>query len=427
MGAAPESVGPLVLPPLPSDSARRNRGRLLAARPHAITPISPTLFLVRSPSTHRAHRVRCFADRWTCTCPDFLARGLPCKHAFAVDARVRGLPLSTEPPPAARPTYAQNWPAYTQGQLSEFRLVHALLADLVTDVADPRPPTGFGRPRLRFSDLLFCSVQKVYTQLSLRRAYGHFEMAADLHQIRQAPSFVQPSLLFRREDVTPLLLALILRSALPLADLESTFAVDASGYRTTSFGAYCQETHGPSRANTWRKAHLVVGTATHVVPAVIVTEGTGADVVQFAPLLRSVTEAGFTVREVCADKAYLSRSNLDAARSVGVQPYIPFKSNSSGRAEGSSAWRELYRLFHEQRAEFDHHFHRRSNVESVFGAMKKKLGETLKSRAPIAQINELLAKVLAYNLTVLVHEMFEHRRVPDFLRRVAIPRELATR
>ena len=196
MGAAPVSVGPLALPPLPSDSARRNRGRLLAARPHAITPISPTLFLVRSPSTHRAHRVRCFADRWTCTCPDFLARGLPCKHAFAVDARVRGLPLSTEPPPAARPTYAQNWPAYTQGQLSEFRLVHALLADLVTDVADPRPPTGFGRPRLRFSDLLFCSVQKVYTQLSLRRAYGHFEMAADLHQIRQAPSFVQPSLLF---------------------------------------------------------------------------------------------------------------------------------------------------------------------------------------------------------------------------------------
>ena len=75
---------------------------------------------------------------------------------------------------------------------------------------------------------------------------------------------------------------------------------------------------------------------------------------------------------------------------------------------------------------FDHHFHRRSNVESVFGAMKKKLGETLKSRAPIAQINELLAKVLAYNFTVLVHQMFEHRRVPDFLRRVAIPRELAT-
>lgn len=328
--------------------------------------------------------------------------------------------------PVPRPTYSQNWPAYTQGQLSEFRLVHTLLADLVTEVADPRPPTGFGRPRLRFSDLLFCSVQKVYTQLSLRRAYGHFERAADLHQIRRAPSFVQPSLLFRREDVTPVLLALIVRSALPLAELESTYAIDASGYRTTSFGAYCQETHGPSRTNTSRKAQIVVGTATHIVPAVIVTEGSGADVVQFAPLLRKGTGAGFTVREVCADKAYLSRSNLDAARSAGVRAYIPFKSNSQGRAEGSPDWRELYRLFQEQRAKFEHHFHRRSNAESVFGAMKKKLGETLKSRTPIAQINELLAKVLAYNLTVLVHEMFEHRQVPDFLRRASVPRALAT-
>ena len=183
MDAAPEPVRPLSLPPLPSDPARRHRGLLLAARPRAITPISPTLFLVRSPSSRRAYRVRCFADRWTCTCPDFLARDRPCKHAFAVDARVRGLPLPTEPPPAARPTYAQNWSAYTQGQLSEFRLVHALLADLVTEVADPRPPTGFGRPRLRFSDLHFCSVQKVYTQLSLRRAHGHSELAADLHQV----------------------------------------------------------------------------------------------------------------------------------------------------------------------------------------------------------------------------------------------------
>jgi hypothetical protein len=30
-------------------------------------------------------------------------------------------------------------------------------------------------------------------------------------------------------------------------------------------------------------------------------------------------------------------------------------------------------------------------------------------------VNELLAKVLAYNLTVLIHEIFEHGVVPDFL------------
>ena len=153
--------------------------------------------------------------------------------------------------------------------------------------------------------------------------------------------------------------------------------MDASGYRTISIGAYCQENHGLSRINTWRKEHLVVGKTTHVVPVAIVPVGSGTDTVQFALLLRSVTEAGITVRMACGDKAYPPRSNLDAAHSVGAQAYIPFKSNSFGRAKGSPARKERYRLFQEQCAEFDHHFHRRSNVESVFGSMMKKLGETL--------------------------------------------------
>jgi hypothetical protein len=44
-----------------------------------------------------------------------------------------------------------------------------------------------------------------------------------------------------------------------------------------------------------------------------------------------------------------------------------------------------------------------------------KFGETLKSRDRVAQTNELLAKLTAYNITVLIHEMFEHGVIPDFL------------
>ncbi len=55
-------------------------------------------------------------------------------------------------------------------------------------------------------------------------------------------------------------------------------------------------------------------------------------------------------------------------------------------------------------------------MESVFSALKRKFGETLKSRNYTAQVNELLAKILAYNLTVVIHEIFEHGIVPDFLR-----------
>ncbi|EQD55861.1 transposase IS4 family protein, partial [mine drainage metagenome] len=361
---------------------------------------------------------------WTCSCPDFALRQLPCKRAFALHAFLTRLPLPTPSPAPPRPTYPQDWPAYTRAQLSEFRLFHALLSDLTASLVDPRPPQSRGRPRLPFPDLLFCALQKVYLQKSLRRVYGQFELAAYLHHIQHVPSFVMPSVLFQREDLTPILTDLVARSAQPLSRLESTFAVDASGYRTTSFGAYCQETHGPSRANVWMKAHVIVGVATHTIPAVVVTSGTSADCLQFSTLVQTVARAGFTLREICADKAYLSRENLEMAKTLGAHPYIPFKVGSTSQAQGSTMWKEMFHFFHEHRGEFEEHYHARSNVEAVFASVKRKLGETLVSKDVVARGNELLAKMLVYNLTVLVHEMYEHRLIPEFLRRPTVPNEL---
>jgi transposase len=53
------------------------------------------------------------------------------------------------------------------------------------------------------------------------------------------------------------------------------------------------------------------------------------------------------------------------------------------------------------------HYHKRSNVETTFSSIKKKLGETLKSKNKTAQINELLCKIIAYNITVLIQETTE--------------------
>jgi hypothetical protein len=58
--------------------------------------------------------------------------------------------------------------------------------------------------------------------------------------------------------------------------------------------------------------------------------------------------------------------------------------------------------------------HKRSNVESTFGAIKKKFGDKLKSKNRVAQENELLCKLIAYNMTVVIHEMFELGIKPDF-------------
>lgn len=75
----------------------------------------------------------------------------------------------------------------------------------------------------------------------------------------------------------------------------------------------------------------------------------------------------------------------------------------------------MYHYFVLNHDEFLEHYHKRSNVEATNAAIKCKFGETLKSKNPTAQVNELLAKIVAYNLTVVVHEMYENRIGPNFL------------
>jgi len=53
------------------------------------------------------------------------------------------------------------------------------------------------------------------------------------------------------------------------------------------------------------------------------------------------------------------------------------------------------------------HYNKRSNVETSFMALKRKFGDTLKAKNPVSQANELLCKVVAYNVVTLVHEYHE--------------------
>lgn len=322
----------------------------------------------------------------------------------------------TPVPLPRRPTYAQNWPAYNRAQLAEERLFPRLLSELVFPLKDPRPTASTGRPRLPLSDTLFCALLKVNSQLSLRRAYGRFEDARTHRHIRTLPSFVQPSLLFRREDLTASFHELIATSARPLADWERRFAVDATGLRTTSFGSYCQEAHGASRQNIWLKLHVILGIESQIIPGVVVTASNENDTPQFPALVEAARGAGFQLHEILGDKGYLSRRNMDVAGAVGATPYIPFKKDSTGMAAGSAMWHRMYRFFTDHREEFEHHYHQRSNVEATFAALKKKLGETLRSKDPVARVNEVLAKVICHNLMVLIHEMHEHQISPRFLR-----------
>lgn len=46
--------------------------------------------------------------------------------------------------------------------------------------------------------------------------------------------------------------------------------------------------------------------------------------------------------------------------------------------------------------------------------MKRKLGDSIRSKTPTAMVNEVLCKILAYNICCVIHEMHELGIKPDF-------------
>jgi transposase len=108
---------------------------------------------------------------------------------------------------------------------------------------------------------------------------------------------------------------------------------------------------------------------------------------------------------VSADKAYGSQKNFDAVAALGGEAFIAFKQNTTGECGGTLA--KMYHYFRFKQDEYLKHYHKRSNVESTFSAIKRKLGAEVRSRTDVAMKNEALCKLIAHNLCVLIQESHE--------------------
>jgi transposase len=343
----------------------------------------------------------------SCTCPDFETRGCTCKHQYAVEftrhrvLRSDGTILTTD---TVRVTYTQDWPSYNAAQTQEKEVVEALLKGLCDGITQPQQ-TGRGRPRLPLSDIVFGNVMKTYSTWSGRRASTDIRDCREKGHITCNPHYNTLFLHMEQPELAPLLKTLIEESTQPLRAVETTFAVDSTGFSTSVYNRWFDHKYGREMKKAkYLKAHYAVGTVTNIVTAVEVTQGDVADCPELPGLVKT-TAKHFDVIDVSADKAYLSYGNLDAIAELGAVPYIPFKINST--SDGSKQWRKLWHLFNYKKDEFLEHYHQRSNVECTFSAVKRKLGGAVRSKTYAAQVNEILCKTLAYNLTVLVHEMFE--------------------
>jgi transposase len=281
-----------------------------------------------------------------------------------------------------------------------------------------------GRPRLPLEDVIFAAAFKIYSTVSCRRFMSDLRDAQAKGYISKAPSYNSIFDYLQMEMLTPYLQMLIEESSLPLAAIENTFAVDFTGISTNRFVQWMHAKYTTPHLieqRDWIKVHLCCGVKTNVVTAVEITDRYAGDSPYFKPLV-DATSQNFTMREVSADKAYISQKNLQAAVNHNAMPYIPFKLGSTGDSthpKQSTLWKNMYHYFSLNNDRFMAHYHKRSNVETTFHMIKSKFGDALRSRTKTAQINEALCKVLCHNICCLIQSMYELNLKPKFYAQVA--------
>lgn len=369
-----------------------------------------------------------------CSCQHWETTHRKCQHIFACEFIVQkeqrpdGTVVETR---AARITYRQDWPVYNWVQTHEQERFPELLSDLCEGIVQPKQ-AGAGRRNHPLADILLAAGCKVYSTVSGRRAMTDLRELQDRGLLVKAPSYNSIFDYLENPVLTPILKTLIEESASPLRAIETDFAIDSSGFATTTYDRWFDHKWGKERSQAkYVKAHLMCGVKTHIVTSVEATPTESADAPQLAPLVNKTAET-FAVNEVSGDKAYSSRKNLRAAAAVGGTAYIPFKNRTNGigsKSDGfDSLWNRMWSYYQFNRAEFLARYHKRSNVESVFSMIKAKFGGSVRSKSPVAQVNEVLLKVLCHNICVLlqsVHELGIEAAFWDCRAETPVARQLA--
>jgi hypothetical protein len=127
-----------------------------------------------------------------------------------------------------------------------------------------------------------------------------------------------------REETTDILHDLILRSSLPMASVETIFAVGSTGFFGKRFVRWYDIKYRGLTERVWAKAHFVCGVKTRIITDVVIEDRDASDLGQL-PTLLNTTVQNFTVKEVLADKVYNVAHNQEVIAAAGAEAFIPFK------------------------------------------------------------------------------------------------------
>ncbi len=292
-----------------------------------------------------------------------------------------------------------NEKTYTISLIREKELFLHVMNDLVESI-DLREIKKRGRPS-HLKDLLKACIMKVYLKSASRQLKTELKYLCDIGIINTVPNFNTINKFLDKQNLQQVLEEMITTSAIPLNQIETHFAIDATGISSYKFNRWLNLRTETDRRKDFVKAHICCGSKSKIITSMKVTTAHTNDCPLFVPLLNK-TAKYFNVLSVSADKGYCSKINFQFAEAIGAQAYIPFKSNTTGKARGSYAFLRAFKLAKEHPELYNNFYHVRSLSESVFSSVKRRFLDYTRSKKLQARINEAYLKFVCYNICVLI-------------------------
>ncbi len=175
-------------------------------------------------------------------------------------------------------------------------------------------------------------------------------------------------------------------------------AVDSTGLAVSPRGEWLRDKWHLSRG--FVKAHVAVDVTTLEVVAVLVSDDRKHDRGFLIPLVRQAQRLG-SIKRVLADGAYDSRDNFDFLYRHGIEAGIKIRKGADQKLKGGTFARPMAVRERDRLGEDDwsrkYEYWLRWKVEVVFSAVKRALGEALRSRRSDLMLREAQHKFWSYN------------------------------
>lgn len=277
------------------------------------------------------------------------------------------------------------------------------------DNLEERQISTNGRPPLYFKDIVKSLLIMSYHGMSYRRSQSDLEIAKDQGIINAIPKRSTLCKYMNNNEVHEQLCELIQQSASPFLNGIHTLIIDSTWFGTKMYvGGHNRKPYKnnknkdiPNLAKC-KKLHIGILRDSRIVAYAKTTKGTINDCTCFKEIVSKVINNGFIINSLLADAGYLSKENYAFAQDNGIENiFIDFKKNVTGKRAKSQAWRDAFDLWKNDKDYWHEIYRYRVIIESVNSVIKRKFLNFLRTKKEISRYNEMLLKILCYNLTIL--------------------------